>query len=156
MSIAIALTARDHVAGHFGKAAAFAIYDQQGQWITRVENSGSRELGCKHKKIIQRQLAEYGVAEIVLGNIGQRSLARLLQAGFSVSRVAPRTSLAALLAGSVEKEALTSAEQGKACKREKGGCGCGCSSKKKAPVAKIGMIATHSVTSFPKLGGIKL
>ncbi|CEO38172.1 hypothetical protein C0Z01_10195 [Photobacterium kishitanii] len=156
MLIAIALTPRNQIAGHFGKAATFAIYDQQGQLIERLENSGSRELGCKHKKILQRQLAALNVTEIVLGNIGTRSLARLLQAGFSVSRVAPRTSLVDFLAGGVTKEALLSAEQGRACKREKGACGCGCGSKKSAPAAvKVGML-TPIANGLGKIGGLKL
>lgn len=156
MAMAIALTPREQVAGHFGKAAVFVIYDQQGQQVARIENTGSRELGCKHKKVIQRQLAECGVSEIVLGNIGQRSLARLLHAGFNVSRVAPRTILADVLSGSVAKEALTSAEQGRDCKREKGACGCGCGSKKKAPVAKVGMSSLSPVSGLTKIGGFKL
>ncbi|WP_318454812.1 NifB/NifX family molybdenum-iron cluster-binding protein [Photobacterium leiognathi] len=156
MSMAIALTPRDQVAGHFGKAAAFAVYDQHGQFVIKIENAGSRELGCKHKKVIQRQLAEYGVSEIVLGNIGQRSLARLLNAGFKVSRVAPRTALNDVLTGSVDKEVLTSAEQGRDCKREKGACGCGCGSKKKAPVAKVGMSSLAPMSGLAKIGGFKL
>ncbi|PSV53154.1 MULTISPECIES: NifB/NifX family molybdenum-iron cluster-binding protein [unclassified Photobacterium] len=156
MAMAIALTPREQVAGHFGKAAVFVIYDQQGQQVARIENTGSRELGCKHKKIIQSQLVEYGVSEIVLGNIGQRSLARLLHAGFHVSRVAPRTTLADVLSGSAVKEALTSAEQGRDCKREKGACGCGCGTKKKAPVAKVGMSSLSPVSGLTKIGGFKL
>ncbi|MEC6798972.1 NifB/NifX family molybdenum-iron cluster-binding protein [Photobacterium sp. S4TG1] len=156
MLTAIALTPRDQIAGHFGKAAIFAIYDQQGLLVDRIENSGSRELGCKHKKILQRQLTALNVNEIVLGNIGTRSLARLLQAGFSVSRVPPRTSLAAFLAGGISKEALVTADQGRACKREKGACGCGCSTKKTVPVvAKVGMFVT-SFNQLGKIGGLKL
>ena len=156
MLIAIALTPRDQIAGHFGKAATFAIYNQQSQLVERIQNSGSRELGCKHKKILQRQLAALDVSEIVLGNIGTRSLARLLQAGFRVSRVAPRTSLVDFLAGGVTKEALLTAEQGRACKREKGACGCGCGTKKAAPVAlKVGMLSPM-VNGLGKIGGLKL
>ena len=156
MLIAIALTPRDQIAGHFGKAATFAIYDQQGQRVDCLENSGSRELGCKHKKILQRQLAALNVNEIVVGNIGTRSLARLLQAGFKVSRVPPRTSLVAFLAGSINKEALVIAEQGRACKREKGACGCGCGTKKSTPTAvKVGMLAPM-INGLGKIGGLKL
>ncbi|KLV06793.1 hypothetical protein ABT56_07915 [Photobacterium aquae] len=139
MSLAIAVTARREVAGHFGKAAAFLLFDDKGVQVAEVENSGSREVGCKHKKLIQRQLAEYGVTHLVVGNIGQRSLARLLNAGWQVSRVAPRSPLEAIVSGKVAREALTAAEQGRPCKREKGDCGCGCGSKKKAAPAKIGM-----------------
>lgn len=160
MSIAIAITPRQAVAGHFGKAASFMIYNRQGQHIAEVVNSGSQAVGCKHKKLIQRQLAEHGVTELVLGNVGQRSLARLLTAGFTVFRVPARTSLAAVLAGEVPREALISAEQGRPCKREKGGCGCGCGSKKSPQPAKIkiGMMATGSgsVVGLPRLGGFKL
>ncbi len=156
MLTAIALTARDQIAGHFGKAAIFAIYDQQGQLVERITNSGSRELGCKHKKILQRKLATLNVSEIVVGNIGTRSLARLLQAGFNVSRVAPRTLLSDFLAGGITKEALVTADQGRACKREKGACGCGCGTKKATPAAvKVGMLSPM-VNGLSKIGGLKL
>lgn len=158
MSLAIAITPRNEVAGHFGKAAAFEVFDAQGQLVTRVENSGSREIGCKHKKRIQRQLSELGVSEIILGNIGQRSLARLLNAGYKVNRVPPRSQLSAVLAGEVAREALTSPEQGRPCKREKGDCGCGCGSKNKAQPAKIGTVMNKkpSITGLTKIGGLKL
>jgi len=158
MSLAIAITPRNEVAGHFGKAAAFKIFDAQGQLVTQLENNGNREIGCKHKKRIQRQLSELGVTEIILGNVGQRSLARLLSAGFTVSRVPPRSSLSFVLAGGIAKEALISADQGRPCKREKGDCGCGCGSKKKAAPAKIGtMVNTKpSLSGLTKIGGLKL
>ncbi|PSW26390.1 hypothetical protein C9J19_17145 [Photobacterium phosphoreum] len=156
MLTAIALTPRDQIAGHFGKAAAFAIYDQQGLLVDRIENSGSRELGCKHKKILQRQFTALNVTEIVLGNIGTRSLARLLQAGFKVSRVPPRTSLATFLGGGISKEALVAADQGRACKREKGACGCGCGTKKSvSATVKVGMLSPV-MKGIGKIGGLKL
>ncbi|MGF1726947.1 NifB/NifX family molybdenum-iron cluster-binding protein [Photobacterium nomapromontoriensis] len=160
MSVAIAITPRQEVAGHFGKAAVFMIYDRQGQCITEMVNEDPRAVGCKHKKLIQRQLVGHGVTEIILGNVGQRSLARLLAAGFAVYRVPGRTPLAAVLNGDVQREALVAAEQGRPCKREKGGCGCGCGSKKSSQPAKIkiGMKATGSerVVGLPRMGGFKL
>lgn len=157
MSLAIAITPRGEVAGHFGKAAAFQVFDAQGKLATQLENSGYREIGCKHKKRIQRQLSELGVTEIVLGNVGQRSLARLLNAGFTVSRVSSRSTVPSVLAGDVAREVLRSAEQGRPCKREKGDCGCGCGSKKKAAPAKIGtMVNTKpSLSGLTKIGGLK-
>lgn len=158
MSLAIAITPRNEVAGHFGKAAAFLVFDVQGQLITQLENSGSREIGCKHKKRLQRQLSELGVSEIVLGNVGQRSLARLLNAGFTVSRVAPRSCVASVLDGDVARETLSSPEQGRPCKRDKGDCGCGCGSKNKVVPAKIGTSVNTklSLTGLTKVGGLKL
>lgn len=158
MSLAIAVTPHNQVSGHFGKAAAFEIFDAQGQLVARVENSGSREIGCKHKKRIQRQLSDLGVDEIILGNVGQRSLARLLNAGFKVTRVPQRSAVSAVLSGEVPREALVSAEQGRPCKREKGDCGCGCGSKKKAQPAKIGtsMNKMLSMAGLTKVGGLKL
>lgn len=157
MSIAIAITPRSEVAAHFGKAAAFMVFDLQGEMIARIENGGSKAIGCKHKKILQRQLGEFGVTEVVLGNIGQRSLGRLLNAGFTVSKVPSRSSVQAVLAGSVAKIALTAAEQGRPCKREKGDCGCGCGSKKKAEPAKIGTMMNRkpSLQGLMKIGGFK-
>ncbi|WP_299020558.1 NifB/NifX family molybdenum-iron cluster-binding protein [uncultured Photobacterium sp.] len=165
MSLAIAITPRSEVAGHFGKAAAFLVFDDAGQLIHQLDNRGSREIGCKHKKMLQRQLGDLGVREIVLGNVGQRSLARLLNAGFKISRVPPRSPVSMVLDGEVAREELTAPEQGRPCKREKGdcGCGCGCGSKKKAQPAKVGtmmhrrgMNRKMSLSGLNKIGGLKL
>ncbi|MGF1687727.1 hypothetical protein L4C36_13710 [Photobacterium japonica] len=160
MALAIAVTPRQEVAGHFGKAATFKVYDEQGRWLADLENSGSKAVGCKHKKLIQRQLAEQGVSTIILGNVGQRSLARLLNAGFVIFRVPSRSALTDVLNGTVPREALTAAEQGRPCKREKGGCGCGCGTKKAAPapVAKIGTrtLGASVLKGLTKIGGLKL
>jgi len=112
MSLAIAITPRNEVAGHFGKAAAFLVFDEQGQPLTTLDNAGRREIGCKHKKRLQHQLSELGVSEIILGNVGQRSLARLLKAGFSVIRVPTRSSVSSVLNGDAAREQLATAEAG--------------------------------------------
>ncbi|WP_339367429.1 NifB/NifX family molybdenum-iron cluster-binding protein [Photobacterium sp. J15] len=158
MSLAIAITPRNEVAGHFGKAAGFLVFNQDGQLIHQFENSGRREIGCKHKKVLQRQLTELGVTEIILCNVGQRSLARLLNSGFTVSRVPSRSPVAMVMSGEIPREALTSPEQGRPCKREKGDCGCGCGSKKKERPTKIGMRMNGkmSMSGLSKLGGLKL
>lgn len=151
---AIAVNAANNVAGHFGKAPEFAVYDAQGQLVERMTNSGSKAVGCKHKKQLQRRFGELGVQEIVLGSIGQRSLARLLSAGFIVSQVAARTPVGDVLAGTAHTLNLTEAEQGRPCKREKGDCGCGCGTKK-AAAPKIGMMM-NTMTRLSGLSGIKL
>lgn len=87
MSVAIAVTPNHEVAGHFGKAASFVVFDDQGQQIAELVNQGRKAVGCKHKKQLQAQLAAHNVKTILLGNVGQRSLARLLGAGFEVFRV---------------------------------------------------------------------
>ncbi|MCQ1057534.1 hypothetical protein LRP52_06685 [Photobacterium sp. ZSDE20] len=158
MSIAIAVTPHHEVAGHFGKAAGFVVYDEQGQQIAELINQGRKEVGCKHKKQLQAQLAEHNVKTLLLGNVGQRSLARLLRAGFSVFRVPNRTAVQDVLNGSVSREPLLTAEQGRPCKREKGGCGCGCGSKKTVKPAKIGMMTkgNANLQGLTKIGGVKL
>ncbi|AJR07525.1 hypothetical protein C9J03_18965 [Photobacterium gaetbulicola] len=158
MSVAIAITPNHEVAGHFGKAAGFVVYDEQGQLIAELVNHGRIEVGCKHKKQLQAQLAAHNVKTLLLGNVGQRSLARLLRAGFAVFRVPNRASVQDVLGGKVAREPLLAAEQGRPCKREKGDCGCGCGSKKAAKPAKIGMTAsgTINVNGLTKLGGFKL
>ncbi|KHT62438.1 hypothetical protein RJ45_17600 [Photobacterium gaetbulicola] len=158
MSVAIAITPNHEVAGHFGKAAGFVVYDEQGQLIAELVNHGRKEVGCKHKKQLQAQLAAHNVKTLLLGNVGQRSLARLLRTGFAVFRVPNRAPVQDVLDGKVAREPLLSAEQGRPCKREKGGCGCGCGSKKAVKPAKIGMTAsgTINVNGLTKLGGFKL
>lgn len=90
-----------------------------------------KPLAVNIKKRIQRQLSDLGVTQIVLGNIGQRSLARLLNAGFAVYQVPNRSELSDVLNEQVAKVPLLAPEQGRPCKREKGECGCGCGSKKR-------------------------
>ena len=158
MSVAIAVTPNHQVAGHFGKAASFVVYDEQGQQVAEVVNQGRKEVGCKHKKQLQAQLTAHNVTTILLGNVGQRSLGRLLGAGFEVFRVPNRTPIQDVVLGNVCREPLLSAEQGRPCKREKGACGCGCGSKKTVKPAKIGMTGrgnTH-LQGLTKIGGFKL
>lgn len=156
MSVAIALTAHSDVAGHFGKAAVFVIVDEQNREVARLENPQGRAMGCRHKKQLQQALLAQGVTTLILGNVGQRSLARLLQAGLTVIRVPARSSLAAVLNGEVPKETLTESSQGRPCKREKGSCGCGCGKPKVAVTAKIGMTGAATMTGLTRLGGVKL
>ena len=158
MSIAIAVTPNHEVAGHFGKAAGFVVYDDQGQLIAELVNQGRKAVGCKHKKQLQSQLAAHNVKTLLLGNVGQRSLARLLGAGFEVFRVPNRAPLQDVLMGQVTREPLLSAEQGRPCKREKGACGCGCGSKKTVKPAKIGMMVSGNANlqGLAKIGGLKL
>lgn len=155
MTVAIALTPHQTVANHFGKAAVFMIVDPQGNPIARVDNPGGRQMGCRHKKQLQQILLAHGVTTLMLGNIGQRSLGRLLQAGLAVYRVPARTPVSAVLAEETPKEPLTTAAQGRTCKREKGSCGCGCSKPKSATAAKIGVRGAISTAGLPRLGGWK-
>lgn len=157
MMMAVAVTGRHEVAGHFGKAAAFVVFDEQGQQVALVENHNTKAIGCKHKKRIQRQLSDLGVTQIVLGNIGQRSLARLLNAGFAVYQVLNRSELSDVLNEQVAKVPLLAPEQGRPCKREKGECGCGCGSKKET-APKVGMVMQPQgvIRGLKTLGGFKL
>ncbi|MBC7001667.1 hypothetical protein BIZ37_03770 [Photobacterium sp. BZF1] len=158
MSVAIAVTPNHEVAGHFGKAASFVVFDDQGQQIAELVNQGRKAVSCKHKKQLQAQLAAHNVKTILLGNAGQRSLARLLGAGFEVFRVPNRTPLQDVLVGKAYREPLLSADQGRPCKREKGACGCGCGSKKAVKPAKIGMTVSGNTNlqGLTKIGGFKL
>ncbi|UXI01733.1 NifB/NifX family molybdenum-iron cluster-binding protein [Photobacterium sp. TY1-4] len=155
MTVAIAVTAHQTVANHFGKAAAFLIVDPQGTPLARVENADGRQPGCRHKKQLQQALLAYGVTTLILGNIGQRSLGRLLRAGLAVYRVPARTLVSAALAAETPKEALTDPAQGRACSREKGSCGCGCGKPKPPTAAKIGVRGANATAGLIRLGGWK-
>ncbi|TKB48622.1 hypothetical protein FCL40_10700 [Ferrimonas sediminicola] len=121
MAIAMPVTDRAQVAGHFAKAAAFAVYSDEGQLI-RIDNS--QEGGCGQKKRLVKVFKEMQVTRVVLRNIGERSLARLLSAGIEVERLTRGATIAQVLEGSVTTLSLTDAAQGRPCKPKPSKC-CG-------------------------------
>ncbi|BDY03384.1 NifB/NifX family molybdenum-iron cluster-binding protein [Ferrimonas sp. YFM] len=121
MAIAMPVTDRARVAGHFAKANAFAVYSDEGQLI-RIDNS--QDGGCGQKKRLVKVFKEMQVTKVVLRNIGERSLARLLNAGIEVERLTRGATIAQVLDGSIATNALTEAAQGRPCKPKSSKC-CG-------------------------------
>ncbi|USD38029.1 MULTISPECIES: NifB/NifX family molybdenum-iron cluster-binding protein [Ferrimonas] len=115
MTLAIAVTPDFRVAGHFAKAPGFAIYDASGALVDTLDNDANAS-GCQQKKKMMAQFRHLGVSRVVLKNIGERSLARLLGAGIQVDSVRGRATVSDVLAGAVSVSTLTEASQGRPCK----------------------------------------
>lgn len=129
MTIAIAVTPDSRVANHFAKAPQFAIYDNQGCLIDTVINEEGS--GCQQKKKLLATYKAHGVKRIVLRHIGERSLARLLDADIQVDSINRGATVAQVLAGEAQLTTLTEANEGRKCKPKSSGKQC-CGSKKTA------------------------
>lgn len=121
---------RDKIASHFSKADSFVFIDQQGTQLAQLPNPGL-QAGCAAKAEILTLLRQQQVERVIVRNIGERLLSRLLNAELSVFQIgsshwdspqfladAPRYLLP-----------LTAAEQGRPSikyqqKQANGGCGC--------------------------------
>ena len=121
---------RDKIASHFSKAERFVFIDAQGHELAAQANPGLQE-GCAGKAKILTLLQQQQVQRVIVRNIGERLLSRLLDADLNVFQIgsshwdspqfladAPRYLLP-----------LISAEQGRPSinyqqKQANGGCGC--------------------------------
>jgi predicted Fe-Mo cluster-binding NifX family protein len=75
---------KDKVANHFSKAEAFCCWDLEvpGQ---RIEFANpSTDEGCAGHQLIVQRMVDFGVSNIIVRQIGQRMLSRLLSASIRV------------------------------------------------------------------------
>ena len=88
MSIAIPLQDAT-LANHFTKATCFGIYDEFGSLITQFDNP-ALESGCSGKHQLIEKFAEHKVNTVVVKNIGERMLGKLLGGGVKIKQVTQR------------------------------------------------------------------
>ncbi len=125
MIIAIPLT-RGQLANHFTKAKQIGFYDETGRELAIFDNPA---LGgsCKDKKSMRDLIVQQGTEVVIVQQIGERMLGKLLDLGLVVSRGESQQSIDCLvgLAG-LNHHRLTQASQGRASLQHanKGGC-CG-------------------------------
>ncbi|WP_434362140.1 hypothetical protein NF212_18265 [Parasalinivibrio latis] len=125
------------LAGHFSKAAELAIFDSTGSLTKRLPNP-ARESGCANKKVVFDLIAEQNVHRIIVRNIGQKMLGKLLAMNvdvFKSSSMLDADSLADLDLAKLLP--LTSAAQGRECAR-RGKTDKGCCKDKARPALKAG------------------
>lgn len=134
----------ERVANHFVKAPYIAIYSDTDGMLKNLANIAAMpQAGCKAKSQLIQSLQDYNVEAVLVRNIGERALEKLLHSGKQVFRLSTRSSLEDVLA--VPREPLTDASQGRPSTnhQKKGGCGsCGCGGKKSQTL----------VASTPKTG----
>ncbi|KIP77213.1 dinitrogenase iron-molybdenum cofactor [Vibrio harveyi] len=119
------------VANHFVKAPYIAIYSDSDGLLKNLANIASMpQAGCKAKSQLIQSLHEYKVDAVLVRNIGERALGKLLSSGKQVFKLSTRSSLDDVLG--VPRSPLTVATQGRPSSNhaKKDNCG-GCSSKSK-------------------------
>ncbi|MDF2152976.1 NifB/NifX family molybdenum-iron cluster-binding protein [Vibrio sp. CAU 1672] len=125
----------ERIANHFIKAPYIAIYsDSEGLLHNLANQAGAPEAGCAAKSELLRTLDQYQVTHVLVRNIGERVLAKLLKRGKKVYRLNRGGVLSEAL--SLPSEALCDASQGRPSlkHKQKGGCGAGgCCGKSRQP-----------------------
>ncbi|WP_439840326.1 NifB/NifX family molybdenum-iron cluster-binding protein [Aeromonas veronii] len=100
------------LAGHFTRAEQLQILNPEGNVIATLANPAAAE-GCHGKQALLDALAHHQVGQVVVRNIGERMLRRLLAANIRVLQCrSARLPLPALLAPA-NLQPLTEASQGR-------------------------------------------
>jgi len=115
-----AIAATDQQLAHrFSKAELFTFCNQQQEVIAVDKNPALAAPGCEGKRLLIDLLHKRGCDVVIVRKIGEKTLARLLHAGFKVEQGNTRHSYQDLLtAAQLHKNALTSREQGVKSKME--------------------------------------
>lgn len=118
MIYAIATTDQQ-LAHRFSKAELFTFYNEQQELIAVYKNPALAVSGCAGKRLLIDLLHKRECDVVMVRKIGEKTLARLLNAGFKVEQGNTRHSYQELLAAArLQKNALTSPEQGVKSKME--------------------------------------
>ncbi|PFG57756.1 putative Fe-Mo cluster-binding NifX family protein [Vibrio sp. ES.051] len=125
----------ERVANHFVKAPYIAICSDTDGILKNLVNIASMpQSGCHAKSQLIQSLQEYNVDAVLVRNIGERALEKLLRDGTQVFRLLTRSSLEDVLG--VSRERLTDRSQGRPSTnhKKKGGCdSCRCGGKATKP-----------------------
>ena len=112
MIYAIAMTDKK-LAHHFSKAEIFTFYNEQQEVIAVYKNPALGVSGCSAKRLLIDLLHKMACDVVIVRKIGEKTLARLLNAGFKVEQGNTRNSYKELLENArLQKNSLTSPEQG--------------------------------------------
>jgi predicted Fe-Mo cluster-binding NifX family protein len=117
-----------HICNHFTKAEVFAIFDEEGQQQSVIPNPALNG-NCSGKAALVTMLQQACVGRVIVRNVGERMLAKLLDAKFVVLQVTNNRLAAQDLVVSDSLIPLLSAEQGRSSVNyeEKQAKGSGCS-----------------------------
>jgi predicted Fe-Mo cluster-binding NifX family protein len=115
------------LANHFTKATSFAIYDQQGVLVKQLDNP-ALESGCDGKSRLVEMLGVNQVSQVIVKNIGERMLGKLLDCNMLVRQVNLRGGdIATIFSQIAQFPELNEASQGRESvnyhkKQQQGGC----------------------------------
>ncbi|EPP4132536.1 NifB/NifX family molybdenum-iron cluster-binding protein [Vibrio vulnificus] len=115
---------QDKISGHFMKAERFALINSLGEVVAYLANPAFNQAKAR----CVQQLLAAGVTQLMVKNIGQKSLAKLLSKGVAVYQLAGRCSLHEV--SKAVKTPMTSATQGREC-RSHSQCGSACRQQSK-------------------------
>lgn len=120
----------DRVASHFTKAHCLVFLDEQGKEISRIANP-AREEKCAGKQQMVDLLAEKQVGQVIVRNIGEQMLGKLLARQFAVyqthcGRRSPSELVNTVSGGLTQLEQASQGRQSlhHEAKKNSGGCGC--------------------------------
>jgi predicted Fe-Mo cluster-binding NifX family protein len=101
------------LAHHFSKSDIFCVYNEEHKNIAVFKNPLLEAKGCSGKGLLIDAFNKYQCEVVIVRKIGEKTLARLLNAGFSVEQGNTRHSVEELLsAASTRKKPLTQPSQG--------------------------------------------
>lgn len=115
------------LANHFTKATSFGIYDSNGLLVKQFDNP-ALESGCDGKSRLIEQLSLHQVTQVVVKNIGERMLGKLLGCNMSIRQANLRgADVASIFSHIGQFPQLNEASQGREStnynkKQEQGGC----------------------------------
>lgn len=119
MIYAIATTDQQ-LAHHFSKAQIFTFYNEQQEVIAVYKNPILDVSGCSAKRLLVDLLRKMACDVVIVRKIGEKTLGRLLEAGFKVEQGNTRHTVEELLtAARLQTHPLTSPDQGV---KKKAGC----------------------------------
>ena len=116
MSYVIAMTDKK-LSHHFSKSEIFSFYDENKRQVAVYKNPALGVKGCTGKNLLIELFKARQCHTVIVRKVGEKTLARLLDAGFKVEQGSTRDSIEELLAdASASKNSLTDASQGVASK----------------------------------------
>lgn len=112
MIYAIATTDKK-LSHHFSKAELFTFYNDKNEVIAVYKNPVLGISGCSGKKLLIDLLNKFSCDVVIVRKIGEKTLARLLNAGFKIEQGNTRNSTEELLENArLQKSSLICPEQG--------------------------------------------
>ncbi len=120
----------DRIANHFSKADSFVFVNENGDVLSRMANP-ALNANCSGKNALLTMLQTENTKRVIVRNIGERILGKLLENQFAVYQVSSnRQSVSELVTVEADKlMPITSPSQGRPspnyeAKKANGGCGC--------------------------------
>ena len=112
MIYAIAMT-NNKLSHKFSKSELFKFYNEQQEAIAVYKNPAIGVEGCSGKKLIVELFHKMKCESVIVRKVGEKTLARLLNAGFKVEQGNTRNTIEQMLVeASLQKNPLTDPEQG--------------------------------------------